>query len=496
MSLSIRLMIVLLVPIALCFGAYGYLNIRLRRQEMLAEAEREVRDHGTAIEVALDAFLRDRNLADMAELTENLSHPDRTLGVLIFDAEGHPVQASRSVERYRRDFDDIARRARQRRTVISEIRTLHGVSLHAFAFPIGSDGDVKPRGSAVVLRDMSYIEENLAQSAHRIVLAGTAVALVVILGTWLGVRAAVLRPIATLVQGVERVAEGALDVEVHIPRHDELGRMATAFNRMMASLRAARQELEAKSKANVALERRLHHAQRLALIGQLAANLAHQIGSPLNVILGRARYALKQGGQSPRDARHFQEIIAGAESISRVVEQLLSQARRVRGRPGKVDLGQLARQTVRFLEAECERASVITSVQSQSDVVIDGSRDELEQVILNLCLNAIQAQPCGGRLDIFVGVTQGSDGRPMAELSVKDTGPGVPPELRERIFEPFFTTKDASVGTGLGLAICEEIVRRHGGTITVTDAPGGGALFRVTLPMHATAPASIQQTES
>lgn len=493
MSLSLRLMVVLILPIALCFGAYGYLNIRLRRQEMLAEAEREVRVHGTALEVALDAFLRDRNLADMAELTEDLSHADRILGVLIFDAEGHPVQASHSVGRYRRDFDDIARRARHGRTTISETRALHGVSIHAFAFPIGSEGGATPRGSAVVLRDMSYIEQNLTQSAHRIVLAGSAVVLIVILGTWLGVRAAVLRPVATLVRGVERVAEGALDVEVSVARRDELGRMATAFNRMMASLRVARDELEAKSKANVALERRLHHAQRLALIGQLAANLAHQIGSPLNVILGRARYALKQGGQCERDARHFQEIIAGAESISRVIEQLLSQARRVRGRPGPVDLGQLARQTLRFLEAECERAGVTTSIRAEPAVVVEGSRDEIEQVILNLCLNAIQAQPHGGRLEISVRVIEGPDERSAAELTVRDAGPGVPPELRERIFEAFFTTKDASLGTGLGLAICEEIVRRQGGTIVVNDAPGGGALFRVTLPMRASAPVFTQR---
>src|SRR4051812_7038690 len=101
MSLATRLMVVLLIPIALCFFAYGYLNVRLRRAEMLGEATREVRDHGTALEVALDAFLRDRSLPDMAELTEDLERADRILGVMIFDDTDRPVQASRSVVQYR-----------------------------------------------------------------------------------------------------------------------------------------------------------------------------------------------------------------------------------------------------------------------------------------------------------------------------------------------------------------------------------------------------------
>jgi signal transduction histidine kinase len=484
MPLAVRLLLVLLMPMMLCFGGYAYVNVRLRRQEMLVEAHKEVRDHGAALEVALDAFLRDRNLDDVVELTQDLSRADRILGVLIYDDHDRAVHASRSVVAMQPVLLHLAQQARATRQSLLETLPRGESTVYAYAFPIGTDDGHVPRGAGIVLRDLGYIEDNLEQSARRIALAGVLTMLVVAVATWLVLRLAVLRPLATLVGGVERVASGALDAEVPIERRDEIGRMATAFNGMTRSLRAAREELEAKNQANVALERRLHHAQRLALIGQLSASVAHRIGSPLNVILGRARYALKQGGQSERDGRHFQEIAAGAESISGVIEQLLSQARRVRGRVGPVDVGELVQHTVRFLEAECERVGITTRVRAEPGVVVEVIRDELEQVILNLCLNAIQAQPSGGRLEIDVARRDGTGGASTLELTVADAGTGVPPELRARIFDAFFTTKPAPLGTGLGLAICEEIVRGQGGTIAVSDAPCGGALFRVTLPLR------------
>jgi signal transduction histidine kinase len=120
-------------------------------------------------------------------------------------------------------------------------------------------------------------------------------------------------------------------------------------------------------------------------------------------------------------------------------------------------------------------------------VVVGGIHDELEQVLLNLCVNAIQAQPRGGRLECTVGREPSARGE-VALVAVSDAGPGVPEALREKIFEAFFTTKDPAEGTGLGLALCDEVVRRQGGAVLVTDAPGGGARFEVRLPLEATEP--------
>jgi two-component system NtrC family sensor kinase len=475
-SLALRLAVTLLLPIAACLVAYGYANVRLRRAEMLDEAAREVRDHGTVLEVALDAILRDRRLADLNEITEDLARADRVLGVLVFDRDDRPVQSSRSVLRHQATFTALARRARVGRVSVATVRDLGGARLYAYAFPVGSSPTTEPRGAAVLLRDLSYIDANLRRSTVTLAWLVLALAVVVALAVSAALRAAVLGPVARLVAAAERVGAGRLDGHVAGEGGDEIGRLGRAFNRMVDSLRAARDALAAQNDATLALERRLRHAQRLALVGQMAANVAHQVGSPLNVVLGRARYALRQGGQQERDARHLREIISGAEQISRVIEQLLSHARRAQGPIEAVDVAAVARDTVRFLEVECERRRVRATVHASADAVIPWRRDELEQVLLNLCVNALQAQPDGGSLDVTVAPREAG-----VEVTVDDAGPGVPEADRDRIFEPFFTTKTDAAGTGLGLAICDELLRRGGGTIRVSTSPRGGARFTFLL---------------
>jgi signal transduction histidine kinase len=474
-SLALRLALWLLVPIAGCLLAWGYANVRLRRMEMIDEAAREVRDHGTVLEVALDAILRDRRLDDLNEITEDLSRADRVLGVMVFDGADVPVQSSRSVRSFVPDLAPLAGRARRHRAPVAELHDAHGVRLYAYAFPIGSPGE-EPRGAAVLLRDLSYIDGNLRRSTVALAWLVLALGAVVASVVSLVLRAAVLRPVARLVVAAERVGRGQLDGEAVHESNDEIGRLGRAFNQMVDSLREARDALAAQNEATLALERRLRHAQRLALIGQMAANVAHQIGSPLNVVLGRARYALRQGGQQERDARHLREIVAGAEQISRVIEQLLSQARRAQGPVEPLDVALVARDTLRFLEHECERRHVRAVVHAPEQFVVQGRRDAFEQVLLNLCVNALQAQPDGGVLEVTV--VPCDDG---VEVRVDDAGPGVPESHRTRIFEPFFTTKGPAQGSGLGLAICDELIRRAGGTIRVETSPLGGARFAFKL---------------
>lgn len=482
MSLALQLALALLAPIALCLFAYGFINVRIRHAEMLAEAGREVRDHGTVLEVALDAVLRDHEIEDLNEITEDLSRADRVLGVLVFDAADAPVQSSRSVASMRPRFAGLARQTLLERRPHEELTVVRGHNLYAYAFPIGDSPGVRPRGAAVLLRDLSYIEDQVRASTRRIALVGVALAMVIALALWRALRTTVLRPVASIVDAAERVGAGSLDEVVAVEGRDEVGRLGRAFNRMVASLRAARLDLDAQHEATRALERRLRHAQRLALVGQLAANVAHQVGSPLNVVIGRARYALQQGGQSERDARHLQEILVGGEQISRVIEQLLSQARKARGAPQEVDLADLARHTLRFIEVECERLGVAAQIKIDATPSVRGSRDELEQVLLNLCVNALQAQPHGGSLVVTVDERRDTRGAMRASLIVEDAGPGVPEELREQVLEPFFTTKGPDEGTGLGLAICDELVRRQGGSIVIESSQLGGARFVITLP--------------
>ncbi|MFO0562234.1 MAG: HAMP domain-containing sensor histidine kinase [Polyangiales bacterium] len=479
MNLATRMVLSLLVPVLVCLGAYGVLNVRLRRVEMVDDARRELNDYSKVLSVALGAALRDRQIGDVAELVDDLSQADRVFGVVIFDDRDRVVRASQAVAGDVQRFLAVGRAAR---TGDSSVQSLvvgrRPVMVYGFALRV-RDHD-EPSGSAVLLRDLSYVEQNIATAARRVALVGLALALSVVVAAWLGMRSSVLHPLALVLGAVERTGPESLEHKAPVVRNDEIGRLAIAFNSLLDSLRQAQRSLEERTQTLVAVERRLHHAQRLAVVGQLAANLAHKVGSPLNVILGRARYALQHGGQSERDQRHLREIIAGAENISAVIEQLLAHARKGRGPLADVRLDEVAQSVARFLEIEAAKRGVTVTVDAPVAVTVQASREEIEQVVLNLMMNALQAQPSGGR--VALTVTAPSGAAMPAQIVVDDAGPGLGDGDPARVFEPFYTTKPASEGTGLGLTICDEIARRLGGSITAEASEMGGARFVVNLP--------------
>jgi signal transduction histidine kinase len=299
------------------------------------------------------------------------------------------------------------------------------------------------------------------------------------------VRRIVEEPLAQVVDGVEKVAAGGLEVHVPDQRRDELGRLAKSFNAMTESLRAARAAAQDESATRAALEARVRHVQTLAAAGEVAASLAHEIGSPLNVILGRARMMAARADTSAATKRDLEIVAEQTERITRVVRKLLEISRPSRGRVEEVDLQSVVDETLAFVAPECKKRGIVTSSRASGGpqrVLAD--RDQLVQIVFNLCHNAIQAQPGGGRIDVTLErVAEGLGGAPNVVLTVTDAGPGVAPEVRGRVFDPFVTTKEG--GTGLGLAIVDGAVRELGGRVEVDDAPGGGACFRVTLPAAA-----------
>jgi signal transduction histidine kinase len=485
LNLATRIVLSLLVPVLVCLGAYGVLNVRLRRSEMIDDARRELNDNSKVLSVALGAALRDRQIGDVAELVDDLSRADRVFGVVILDDRDHVVRASQAVAGDVRRFLSVGRAARTGESRVQSL-TVGPRPVMAYGFPLRVRDHDPPIGAAVLLRDLSYVEQNIATSSRRVALVGLVLALSVVVAAWLGMRSSVLHPLSLVLGAVECTRPESLEHKAPVVRNDEIGRLAIAFNALLDSLRRAQDSLEDRTQALVNVERRLHHAQRLAVVGQLAANLAHKVGSPLNVILGRARYALQHGGQSERDQRHLREIVAGAESISAVIEQLLAHARKGRGPVADVRLDEIVRSVARFLEIESAKRGVTVTVVTPVAATVHASREEIEQVVLNLMMNALQAQPNGGR--VVLTVTAPDNPSMPAQIVVDDAGPGLGDGDPARVFEPFYTTKPALEGTGLGLTICDEIARRLGGNIVAEQSELGGARFVVNLPHAPTAP--------
>lgn len=288
--------------------------------------------------------------------------------------------------------------------------------------------------------------------------------------------------------GKERVI-GALAVDNRRggPRLGTDGRMLVEGLAMQAVIAIENAQLVDDLRRSRAQVRRV---DRLGTLGTLAAGLAHEINNPLvsiNTFLSLAPEKRETDDPSFWDEYH-ELACAELERIRGLVETM-SRLGRAGPSPSLareiVDVGEVARQVVRLLHREAERAGVRVDLRVDETLPgIEGVRDQIHQVVLNLTLNAIQASPTGGTISIGVEA-DGPAGDPVGiRIRFRDSGDGISEENLERIFDPFFTTKDPDKGTGLGLMISHQIVADHGGSIEVESTPGAGATFHVRLPLE------------
>ncbi|GAB6110658.1 PAS domain-containing sensor histidine kinase [Desulfomicrobium salsuginis] len=232
------------------------------------------------------------------------------------------------------------------------------------------------------------------------------------------------------------------------------------------------------------LERQLQHADRLAKIGQFAAGVAHELNEPLANILGFAQLAAQTPGLPAQVARDLDSIVKSALHSREVIKKLMIFGRKVPLQKTLVDLNQVVRDTLYFIEMSASRGRVeVRTDLTEGLPPIMADPQHIKQVMVNLVVNAIHAMPTGGVLTI-----QTQSFKDDVYLAVGDTGVGMTPEVRRQIFNPFFTTKDVDQGTGLGLAVVHGIVSAHGGVIEVESEPGRGTRFEITFPCRATAP--------
>ena len=240
-----------------------------------------------------------------------------------------------------------------------------------------------------------------------------------------------------------------------------------------------------------AMERQLRQAQKFEAIGQLAGGVAHDFNNVVGAILGWAELGLEQNRANPQVSERFSRIREQAERAAALTRELLAFARRQVLQPQAVDINSIASRLVSFLEKVIAKDIELKVITAAVDAV-KADPTQLEHVLMNLCLNARDAMPNGGRLLIETEMVELDEsycrfypyvtpGR-YAVSSVSDTGIGMDSETRERIFEPFFTTKERGKGTGMGLATAYGIVKQHGGFIHVYSEPAQGTLFRVYLP--------------
>jgi signal transduction histidine kinase len=306
------------------------------------------------------------------------------------------------------------------------------------------------------------------------------------------------RPIDRIRETVSAVAAGSLDARAPVLRRDELGAVAAGLNHMLnelqdlpgslqsqvdqatAELRQRNRDLLESYQQMFRLREELGRAQQLAAVGETTSAVAHQIGTPLNLVSGHIQLLLEQQEPGSPIAARLSVAEEQLRKVAAIVQGLLDRSRRRLARE-PVDLPQVIGRLGALGEPALETAGIRLSHACDTVRPISGDVAQLELALLNLISNAVDAMPAGG--DLRIRVTQDGDD---VQLTIADSGVGIAPEIRDRVFEPWFTTKGSGRGTGLGLSITRSVLTELGGRIEVHSEPGRGTTVAVTLP--ATAP--------
>ncbi len=226
------------------------------------------------------------------------------------------------------------------------------------------------------------------------------------------------------------------------------------------------------------LEEQLRRTERIAELGTLASGMAHEIGTPMNVILGRAEYLLERVTEEPIK-KSLQIIVTQVERITRVMNQLLAFARRRPADRRPVDLRETIEGSLEMFQERLARHGIrIEKAFGDDCPKVRADADQMSQVFINLVMNAVHAMPDGGTLRVGLARSNGT-----VQITVADTGHGIAQQDLAKIFDPFFTTKETGKGTGLGLTVVKGIIDEHGGAIQVESEPGRGTTFTISLPV-------------
>lgn len=548
MKIGTRITLTTVTLVLLTLGLYGWVSLRTRRAELTSDLERQIELVGASVRVAFDAALKDGLFEDTGRLVARYQDAEPNIRFTYLDVAHarQGMQPPAFVVRARASavkdgklpdgavaspagtppspddeylylpapFEPTRASRLQRMTIekapVGEHIDVGGMPVYSLMEPVSDKYD-RVVGAIELSRSEDDLVRALRESRKDVGWALVGLSALLAALVWLSTRASISKPLKRLLEAIDDVKHGDLGRVILRERDDEVGDLADRFNEMTGSLREAREEILQGVDAKLQLEARLRHSEKLATIGQLAAGIAHEVGTPLNVIGGRARQLEKKAVDPVDVAKNAGIIATQTQRITKIIQQLLDFARRPSSTRTQVDLHNVARDCLDFLEHQLATSRVEAKVNPftidatrtegsaatllpPSAPVVQGDADQLQQVCLNLCVNAIQAMPHGGALELSTralvrrrpGLDAAEPGRYVV-LEVADTGVGIPAEDRERIFEPFYSTKQPDEsnkigGTGLGLAVSVGIVKDHDGWIEIDNRASGGTVFRVFLP--------------
>ena len=467
-SLTTRVIFISISLLAFGISSFAFLNLR-REQQQLINSVRE----------NTDLLL---NTEDTQTILEMVGQNRNLLGVRIFHPHGIVLKSSRP--------DEVGK------PVNDNDYQLFINNRHEGIFTVPGQGEVlkmqkpiyndeachichghKTRIIGVLDVNYSLVEtrKRMVEATKLLVFSTIANFLFLAVSISLVMLKFVRKPLNLIAENMARVEKGDLSVRMKSAGKDEVGRLIASFDSMVDKLDIAKKELEQFH------FHQMERADRLASVGEMAAGIAHEIKNPLTGIAAAITIIKEDFEPADPRAEIITEVLEQIKRLDKTVNDLLFFGKPTQPELAYTDLNSVVKKTLMFASQHRSGKNIEKKLELEESippVYVDPK--QIQQVFLNLILNALQAMQNGGVLIVRTALAS-TDGKQWARVSIADTGPGIPAQLLPKIFTPFFTTK--AQGTGLGLAICYKLVTQHGGDLSVVSEDGVGTVFTVDLPV-------------
>ena len=531
-SISFKLMASIFVVMTIIFGLLTYLTIVQHRKHLEAAALVSAEQQSEVLRRSASHYMLKNDRTGLYEMMVNMADQAGVVRVRIMNSEGvisystFPDEVGKSVNKASEACYgcheqsqplSLLKRSDRFRIYRADGSRVLGIITPIENQPACSNAECHAHPASTQILgvidtnlSLAKVDQSLVQDRRSMTVyfAAALIVLMTLSGVFIG--NVVHAPLTILKHGTERIAKGELGAQIPIMSNDEIGEVAQSFNEMSGKLVVAQAEItawahtleervEEKTRELKQAHQRMLHVEKMATIGKMAAVVAHEINNPLSGILTYSRlvkrWILKNASavtKSEEMAGSLDIIAAESKRCGDLVQNLLSFSRVSPINLTWCDLSQVIDRCVKLIQHKIDLAGIQLNLDLAADLPpVHCDPAQIEQVVLAMTINAIDAMPQGGNLWI---ATQMVDSH--IQLTVRDDGIGIPEEHLAHIFEPFYTTKESG-GSGLGLAISQNIVERHGGTIEVNSAVGQGTTFRIVLPVDSrSAPHLIEESRT
>jgi signal transduction histidine kinase len=498
MRLGTKLIIFLVTILIVTMLVHGYLSIQQDRENIVREMKVGMTGLGRSIQAALRYTYGDgRDINATQRFIDDVGRVGNIHGIVVYDSSARPIAISASLRATSEypGLDPEPVLNIDPAPILASGKEADGYvesPAHAVYYRAAPILDAENRivGAFVLGRRGWGLSATVKSRRDRIIITTSALVLFLCGVILILVRRNVSRPIGELIERIRAIGQGHWEKRITVRGRDEIGSLALEFNRMCERLQETYEKLLKEQRERLSLEQHLRQSDKLASVGQLAAGLAHEIGTPLNIIGGRAEYLLRRPRSREELVDNLQIIRSQMDRIAGIVRQLLEFSRRREPAFRAVDVNALLQKVTTLLQHKISEKGVGVTIEPVHALPsIRADPDLMQQVFINLFLNSLHALSAGGIIKISCAVGRNlgdpahGDSVPWLRIVFEDNGSGIPPEHLDQVFDPFFTTKDIGEGTGLGLSVTYGIIKDHGGDIRVESQADQFTRFVIYLPM-------------